>query len=543
MSQHDPLAAGRESFRRRAWADACRQLVEADCAAPLIAEDFERLAAAAYLLGDDERSETSWARAHQQWLDAGQFERAAWCTFWITFGLFHRGAAAPAAGWMARGARLIEEHGLETALRGYWLMPQGIRQVGEDPAAAYDTFTESARIGERFRDQNLVALATNGRGRALLRQGRMSDGLALLDEAMAAVCADVVSPAIAGDIYCSVLEACVEIFDVRRGREWTTSMAQWCGTQPELVRYRGECLVYRAEFQQAEGAWTGALDDARRACDRLQSPPRPALGAAWYRLGEIHRLRGEFAKADHAYRQAAQAGRRPQPGWSLMRLAQGDAQAARAALQTAMAEARQPHQRARLLPALVEAALAVRDLDAARTAASDLEGVAATFGAPVLTAAASQARGAVSLAEGDATGALGGLREACGAWRSLGMPFEEADTHVLLALSAAALGDQETRDLEFDAARQQFKRLGAEAALTRLAALATPRPSRTANGLSEREVQVLQLVASGQTNRAIAEALFISEKTVARHVSNIFNKLGVSTRAAATAYAYQRHLV
>jgi DNA-binding NarL/FixJ family response regulator len=543
MSQHELLAAGRESFQRRAWADACRQLVEAERHAPLPVDDLERLATAAYLVGDDPRSETSWARAHQLRLDAGEAERAAWCAFWITFGLFHRGAAAPAAGWMARGARLMDDGQLDTALRGYWLMPQGIRQVGADPAAAYATFTEAAQIGERFRDQNLVALATHGRGRALLRQGRVADGLALLDEAMAAVVADVVVPALAGDIYCSVLEACAEIFDVRRGREWTMSMTQWCGTQPELVRYRGECLIYRAQFQQAEGAWSGAFDDAQRACDRLQSPPHPALGMAWYRLGDIHRLRGEFAKADHAYRQATQAGRRPQPGWSLMRLAQGDAQAALGALQTAIAETRRPHQRAQLLPAIVEVGLAVPDLEAARSAVTDLEAVAAALGAAVLSAAASRARGALWLAEGDASSALRVLREACAAWRNLAMPYEEAETHVLIGLSAGALGDTDTRDLEFDAARQQFKRLGADAALARLAALAHPRPTRAANGLSEREVQVLQLVASGQTNRAIADTLFISEKTVARHVSNIFNKLGVSSRSAATAYAFQHRLV
>jgi len=543
MSEQELLAAGRDSFHRRAWADACRQLAEADSRTPLTIEDLERLATSAYLVGDDARSETAWARAHQHWLDAGDHERAVWCTFWITFGLFHRGAAAPAAGWMARGARLIDDGQLDTVLRGYLLLPQAIRQVGEDPAAGYATFTEAARIGERFRDRDLVALATHGRGRALLRQGRVADGLALLDEAMAAVVADVVSPALAGDIYCSVLEACAEIFDVRRGREWTMSMAQWCGTQPALVRYRGECLTYRAEFQQAEGAWSDALADAQLACERLQSPRQPALGAAWYRLGDIHRLRGEFAKADHAYRQAAQTGRQPQPGWSLMRLAQGDAQGALAALQTAIDEARHPPQRARLLPAIVQAGLAVQNLEVARRAVSDLDAIAAAFNAPVLAAAASQAVGALHLAEGDPSNALSALREACAAWRALSMPYDEAETHVLMGTAAAALGDTETRDLEFDAARQQFKQLGADAALTRLAALAHPKPSRTANGLSEREVQVLQLVASGQTNRAIADALFISEKTVARHLSNIFNKLGVSTRAAATAYAYQHHLV
>jgi DNA-binding CsgD family transcriptional regulator len=544
MPASDALALGRAAFTRRAWADACRLLLDADRLRPLEANDLEHAALAAYLSGDDAASDAAWTRAHQQHLDRGDRERSAWCAFWMAFALFHRGAAAPAAGWVARCARLLEEGHTDSVLTGYLLMPHGIRQVGQgDPVAGFATFEAASQIATRFGDPDLAALACHGRGRALLRQGRVQDGVALLDEAMAAVVADAVSPIFAGDIYCSVLEACAEILDLRRAREWTWSLSRWCGSQPDLVRYRGECLIYRAEAQQVDGAWTEALTDAIAACDRLQAPAQPAIGAACHRLGDLYRLRGEFQKAAQAYRQASQAGRRPQPGLSLMRLAQGEAETALTSLRTVLEEVTEPRQRARLLPALVDVALATHDLETARTSAAELSELAGRLEARVLWAAAVQARGAVSVADGDASGALPLLRDAYAAWRELAMPFEEAETHVQIGLASAQLGDTETRDLEFDAAREIFKRLGAQPALARLASLARPRSSKPRGGLSEREVQVLQLLAEGKTNRAIADSLFISEKTVARHVSNIFNKLGVSTRAAATATAYQRHLV
>jgi DNA-binding CsgD family transcriptional regulator len=544
MSGTELLASGRAAFTRRAWGDACRLLLEADRHQPLETGDLEQLATAAYLAGNDTASDAAWTRAHQQCLDQSDRERAAWCAFWMAFALFHRGAAAPAAGWVARAARLLDENRADSVLAGYLLMPQGIRQVGQgDLAEGFATFDEASQIAARFRDQNLSALACMGRGRALLRQGRLQEGVALLDEAMAAVVADAVSPVIAGDIYCSVLEACAEIFDLRRAREWTTSLAQWCGSQRDLVRYRGECLMYRAEVQQGDGAWDDALHDALAACDRLRSPLRPAIGAACHRLGDLYRLRGDFQKAGEAYRQASQAGRRPQPGLSLLRLAQGETGSALSSLTAVLDEVKEPRQRARLLPGLVEIALAAHGIERARAAAQELERLAAEFSAPVLTATAAHARGAVSLADGEASAALPMLRLACATWRELAMPYDEAQTHVQMGVAAGQLGDDDLCDLEFDAARQIFKRLGAEPALARLAALARPRTSRHVSGLSEREVQVLQLVAAGKTNRAIADTLFISEKTVARHVSNIFNKLGVSTRAAATATAYQRHLV
>jgi DNA-binding CsgD family transcriptional regulator len=542
----DPLELGRASFRRRAWSDACRQLLAADANAPLETKDLEALATAAYLAGRDAESEATWNRAHQAHLERGDREAAAGCALWLAFGLVHRGAFAPGGGWIARAARLLEEAGHDSVIRGYLLVFDAIRRIDTgDLSGAHATFQQAFEIAQRFGDRDLAGLAGHGRGRALVRQGRVTDGMSLLDEAMVAVVADEVSPVLAGDIYCSVLEACREVFDWRRACEWTASLTQWCGSQPELVRYRGECLIYRAEILQLQGDWSGALRDAHQACEQLTARPgQPALGAAFYRVGEIHRLCGEFNRADAAYRQAAQAGRRPQPGLSLLRLARGEAEEAATALRAVLDETKERRIRARMLPALVEAELARREVDAAQAASTELAEIAAVFDAPVLWAFSAHANGAVQLARDEARGGLAALRDAWAKWRELGMPYEEAQTRVLMAVASARLGDNDTRDVESDAARQMFKRLGAARALAEVEELAqASHVLKGPAGLSPREEQVLRLVATGKTNRAIAEELFISEKTVARHVSNIFNKLGVSSRAAATAYAYQRDLI
>lgn len=541
----DPVESGRAAFSRRAWSDAFQQLLEADRSAPLEANDLETLATAAYLVGRDEDSESIRSRAHQAFVERGDRESAARCAFWLAYGLFHRGAVAPAGGWAARAGRLIDEAGRESVIRGYLLVPDGIRRVGAgDLSGAHATFVQVFEIARRFGDRDLAAVARHGRGRALIRQGSIVDGMTLLDEAMVAVLADEVSAVLAGDIYCGVLEACREVFDLRRAREWTESLTQWCRSQPDLVRYRGECLIYRAEILQLQGDWSGALRDAQQACERLAVlPGQPAIGGAFYRVGEIHRLLGEFTRADEAYRQAAQSGRRPQPGLSLLRLARGETATAATALRAVLDQTAERRTRARMLPALVEVELAREDVAAASLAAGELSEIAAVFDAPVLHAQSAQANGAVRLAEGDARAALAALREAWTIWRDVGMPYEEAQARVLIAVASERVGDVDTRNAEFDAARHAFKRLGAAPSLTRLTELSQPRAQKSTSGLSPREEQVLRLIAAGKSNRAIGDELFISEKTVARHVSNIFNKLGVSSRAAATAYAYQRDLI
>lgn len=336
----------------------------------------------------------------------------------------------------------------------------------------------------------------------------------------------------------------MEIFDMRRAREWTAALTQWCEAQPDLVMYSGQCLVRRAEILQLHGEWTEAVDLARRACERyLKGPDQPAIGSAYYQQAELCRLLGDYARADELYREASRRGKNPQPGLSLLKLAQGEVESAAAAIRSALEAATLRSTRCRLLPAWVEIMLAAKDLEAARAGADELEEIAKTLDAPLVRASARQARGAVLLAAGDAAGAARALRESWAAWDEVDARYEGGRVRALLSRACRELGDVATAELELDGARWIFQRLSAGPDLQRLDALAAaPRAGKRDGGLTAREIEVLRLLAAGRTNRVIGQKLAISEKTVARHVANIFTKLNLPNRAAATAWAYQHGL-
>jgi DNA-binding NarL/FixJ family response regulator len=539
------LDQGRATFGRRAWADAYAKLSAADRERALEPEDLERLATAAFLVGKDADCDDTWGRAHQLFVSRGDPERAARCAFWLAFGLLHRGERARSGAWIARARRLLDDNHSDCVVRGYLLLPVALQRLAEgDVAAAHATFCEAGEIGDRFGDHDLVALARHSRGRTLIRLGEIREGVTLLDEAIVAIEAGEGSPLVAGDVYCSVIEGCLEIFDLRRAQEWTAALTRWCEAQPDLVLYSGQCLVRRAEILQLRGAWTEAVDAAQRACEHfVRGPDQPATGAAFYQQAELHRLRGEFDKAEEAYRQASRWGRKPEPGLAQLRLAQGQPKAAEAAIRRVIDEWQNRDTRARLLPAHVEIMLAVGDTQAARDSANELAQIAASRDAPFLHAIAAQARGAVLLAEGDARAALTALRHAWTAWQDIEIPYEAARVRVLIGLACRALEDKDAAEMEFDAARWVFQQLEAAPDLARVEELSRAAGDKTSSGLTARELQVLRLVAAGKTNRTIAADLFISERTVERHVSNIFTKLDLPSRAAATAYAYEHQLV
>ena len=545
MATADNLNRGRDAFLRRGWTDAYMLLAAADSDEPLPPEDLERLATAAYLIGKDAESAEIWTRAHQEFLGRGAVARAARCAFWLAFGLMHQGERARAGGWITRARELLDNARQDCVEQGYLLLPIALQRVfAGDAAGAYGMFCQAAEIGDRFGDRDLIALARHSRGRVLIRMGEIRDGVGLLDEAMITIDAGEVSPLVVGDVYCSVIEGCLEVFDLRRAQEWTAALTRWCEAQPDLVPYRGQCLVRRAEILQLRGAWPEAIEVARQACERLLQPsPQPASGAAFYQCGELHRLRGEFSQADEAYRQANRYGRTPQPGLALLRLAQGQSETATAAIRLVVDEAHGTETRSRLLPAYVEIMLAAGDIQAARRAADELASLAGDLDAPLLTAVAAQAHGAVRLAEGDARAALPILRQAWTGWQEVDAPYDAARVRVLIGLASRDLGDVEAAEMEFDAARWIFQQLGARPDLTRVEALSRALKPAPAGGLSAREIQVLRLVAAGKTNRQIASALFISERTVERHLSNIFNKLDLTSRSAATAYAYEHQIL
>jgi len=541
----DALAQGRAAYDAKAWLDAHARLSAADRDVQLDPADLERLAVAARLIGRDVESLELWERAHHAWLGAGEPARAARAAVWLAMRFLVEGEAARGGGWVARARRLLDDDSLEGVEQGYVLLPQALRAVFEgDVPTSHQLFTEVASIGERFDDRELTLLGRLGEGRSLIRLGEVQRGMTLLDEVMVAVTADEVSARVVGDIYCSVIDACQETFDVRRAQEWTSALVRWSASQPDASPYRGSCLVHRAEVLQLHGEWPDALGELERACDCLAGPPvHQAIGGAWYRLAELHRLRGQADEAEELYRRGSRWGRDPHPGLALLRLAQGRVDAAAAAIRRVVAEGRTSRMRAAELAVCVEIMIAAGDPGAARTATDELGRLADALGAPFLRALSAQAAGAVLLAEGEPHAALAELRQAAAGWHAIEAPYEAARTRALIGLAHRALGDEDTAVIELDAARHAFAALGATPDVRRLAALSKPAAPADRGSLTLREVEVLRLVATGRTNRAIAERLGISQKTVARHLSNIFTKLGLSTRAAATAYAFQHDLL
>jgi ATP/maltotriose-dependent transcriptional regulator MalT len=524
------------------WRETYERLSELDRVSPLEPPQLLELAMAAYLIGKDSESLGTLVRAHQGFVQRREFREAGGIAARIASIMMNTGDAAQAAGWMARAARLLDESGEPCAERGHLLLPAARQSLMHGNIAdARAKFAEAAAIGEQFGDVDLTNLARQGLGRTLIELGEVERGVALLDEVMVAVTAGEVSTIIAGIIYCSVLSACSDLSDLGRAREWTQALTRWCAAQPDMVPYRGECLVHRVEIISLQGVWPDALNEALLACERLSEPPgQPAFGAALYQLAELHRLRGDLEKAEEAYRKAAECGRSPYPGLALLRLAQGRRDDATAAICRVLQETRLRRGRSKILGAAVEIMLAGGDVVAARRAADDLNTVAQALKTPFLRAVAAQAQGAVLLGEGDPAAALSACRTAWTLWRELDVPYEAARTQVLISQACRALGDKDSAALELDAARRTFEQLGAKLDAARLPGAGVGQ--RAAAGLTGRELQILRLVATGRTNRTIAEELGLSEKTVARHISNIFNKLNVASRAAATAYAFEHQL-
>jgi DNA-binding CsgD family transcriptional regulator len=365
-----------------------------------------------------------------------------------------------------------------------------------------------------------------------------------VDETMVAVTAGELSPIVAGIVYCNTIAFCQSVYELRRAHEWTAALTRWCERQPDMIAHKGLCLVHRAEIMTLMGAWRDALEEACRVSERFTQGllNELALGHAVYRQGEVHRLQGEFDAAEAAYREASRFGREPQPGLALLRLTQGNGEAAAAAVRRALGETTEPLKRAGLLPAYVEIMLTLGDVEEAHTACRELEEISERQGCNALDAMSAHAKGAAALAEGNARAALPALRHAWQAWQELEVPYEVARVRVLVGLACRALGDDDTASLELEAARGVFKQLGAVLDLAKVDSLARRSSSIDAHGLTPRELQVL-LVAAGKTNKAIAATLVLSDRTVERHLRNIFTKLGLSSRAAATAYAYEHQLV
>ncbi len=542
MADAGALELGRAAFADRRWREACERLGEARATSPtgLAAPDLELLATASLLRGQTSVAVGAMTEAHDLFLAQGDEVGAARTAGWLALELLEIGDVSSSGVWIARGLRLVARlEGSEAVGGRVALVPAALTGlfVGNFEEALRK-FDEIASVAERSGDRELAAHAAFGRGKCLTTLGRTAEGFASLDRAMAAVSAGEVSPLWVCVFYRVVLDVAHEAYDLDRARRWTAAFESWCGAQPDLIAYSGQCHAYRAQLLLLAGDWAGASAAATLAEERLRAGDFTAGYVAHYQLADLRRLRGEYRAADDHFRRAAATGWDPQPGWALLRIAQGSPAEARTMLQHAVGGADEGTRR-RLLTALVEVELANSDVGAARRAAEELSALSRESRTTMRIAVAAAADARVLLAEGEAARAREAAATALGAWAQLGAPSEAARCRVLLGRAGQALGRADAA-AELEAARAVFAELGARPALSEVGELMGVRATGV---LTEREVEVLRLVSTGLTNRGIADRLSLSEKTVARHLSNIFGKLGLSSRSAATAYAYENGLI
>jgi len=537
MGVVDDLRQARETFERGDWVTAFEAWSEVDPDA-LGPDDLHRLATAAFLLGRHEECVAAIQRAFSAYLDRGDLADAARCAFWMSMVFGTGGDQALAAGWTARADRVLEQLGEDVVERGYVRFLHMFRCIAaQDWAAAVEHAAYVTEHGRRFADPDLLAMGLSAEGRLRLYSGRVPEGLALFDEAMLGVAAGDVSPVFAGNVYCVMIEGCQEISDFGRAAEWTAALTRWCQSQPALVAFTGQAAVHRGQIMRLRGAFTEAVEEFDNAVRRYLASPTPgAAGLASAEKGDVLRILGRFEDAEASFEAAFDYGYEPQPGLALLWLATGRTTAALGAARRLLAESGDPVARSRMLPGVVEILLSGGELEQARATAVELERIAADFGCAGLQAMAAYASGCVELEAADASGALPYLRKAATLWRGLEAPYEVARVRLQVGRALGALGDEVSSALELAAAQRALVGLGVAAVQSE------PRPGDLPGGLTAREAEVLRLVATGQSNAAIAAALVLSEKTVARHLSNIFTKLDVGSRTAAAAYAFEHRL-
>ncbi len=542
--QDSALSRGLAAYARHDWEDAYADLSAADRLAPLAGDDLEALAWSAAMTGRDDDFLAALERLHNQGQAAGDFARMARTAFWMALRLMKLREFARAAGWQSRLQGLLAEreecleHGYAQVLVVHHAVGSGNFEQAHAAAA------EGKRIGLKFGSADLAEFCRNLEGRTLIRLGKVSEGLAMLDEAMLAARAGRLSPMLTGLVFCSLIAGCQMVYAIERSREWTAQLGKWCEAQPQLGIYSGICMVHRAEIMAFSGDWPQAQAEVARAQANLDPRVDPeALAAAHYQEGEIHRLRGETQAAEAAYRAASAVGTEPQPGLALLRMASGNVPAAAASIRQVLAAQPDVLRRVRYLPAAVEILLAAEAVDEAAAVADELARTAANYDSELLRAMAAHAAGMMAIKRGRAGEAVAPLRNALQLWLSAGSPYLAARIRVLIAQAYRLLGDEEGAQLEITAAARVFEELGAVPDLERLGTASMPSTAARPHGLTARELEVLTLVASGQTNKGIARVLGLSEKTVDRHVSNILAKLDVPTRSAATAAAFQLGLI
>lgn len=466
--------------------------------------------------------------------------RAGQCAVWLYEHHCFRAEPAIAGGWLRRARRALAGDE-ECAEFGALLLREAeVAHGAGDLTVAAALAARCVELGRRLRGSDLEAEALQTQGRVLIDQGRATEGLAALDEAMLFAFDGRLSPYSTGKVYCSLISACEELGDLQRAAEWTNATARWATRHPFAV-FPGLCRVHHATVLQWRGQWAEAEHEATLACEELSRVNLPNAAAAWSEIADIRRRLGDLDGAEAAFRRADELCGQPRGGLALLRLAQGRVDLATTIIVDALHGPDWNRlARAKLLPARAQIAIAADDIDTATSAVVELERTASEYTSPGLNAAALTARGRLQLAGCDPEASTT-LRAAVARWLELGVPYESATARVLLGQACRSVGDADGATRAFDAARQLFEELGARLDSTTLSAITSP--EALPDGLTAREAEVLCHLAAGSTNKEIATALFLSDKTIARHLSNIFTKIGVTTRSAATAYAFQQHIV
>ncbi|MGI8616366.1 MAG: LuxR C-terminal-related transcriptional regulator [Actinomycetota bacterium] len=535
------IERGRDAARREAWAEAYEELTTA-APSDLTPEDLEALSDAAWWLSRMDEAIAARQQAYAAFAASGDQLRAASNAGRLSVEHFLREEPAVGAGWLMRAQRHLDGQS-ECIEQGFLaLLEATVARFTGDLDGAMALAKRATAIALRLDNRDLWAMGIHTEGLLLIARGDIADGLARLDEAMTSVVAGELSSFFTGIVYCNVIAACLELADLRRAHEWSEASRAWCETLPPESPYPGMCRINRAEVSSLRGAWSEAEAESSRASRELMSFDPMAAAQAFYGTGEIRRRMGNLAGAEESFARAHEIGFEPQPGLALLRLAQGKTEAARTGLRAALAgEMGGRMRRARLLGAQVDVALAEGDVETARTASAELDSIAAGYATPALDASAATARGAIRLAEGDAPAALESLRHAVALWQEIRLPYEVAVARTRYATALRSAADEDDAALELRAAIAAFERLGAVTD-ARTAKELLAGPAGLPRGLTAREAEVLRLVAAGRSNREIATTLVISEHTVARHLQNMFAKLGVSSRSGATAFAFEHGL-
>lgn len=543
MGVVDEMVRAREAYERRDWLTAFEALDEAS---PEVGDDFDRLGAAALLVGRKNDCVTAYQRAFGAHLEAGEPMAAVRSAFFLGYQLISTWEPAVAAGWRARAGRLVDEAraagAADVVEQGYLLILDLLAQVGQGAwEEAAGTAAAITGYGRRFADPNLLAMGLASEGRLATRSGKVQHGLGLLDEAMVLLTATETSPIISGDVYCLMIEACQDLSDFDRAAQWTSTLTSFCESQPGLVAFTGQCSLHRGQIMRVRGAFAPALEEFRAAIARyLAAGTAPPAGIAYAEVGNVLRIQGEYAAADAAFAEAVVLGFDPQPGLALLWHARGREADALAAVRRLTGEPRDPVGRTQVLPGAIAVLLAAGEVEEAGALVAELSATAEEIGCDALQAMAAFASGTHLMATGQPVTAAPVLRQAGRTWAALSSPYEAARCRLELGRALLAVGDAGSAAGEIAAARTAFADLGAVPDERDAAALGDPSPP---GGLTARETEVLRLVAAGRTNPEIAAMLVLSEKTVARHLSNIFGKLEVRTRTAAAAYAFEHHLL